>query len=146
MNNIAKDIYGNELHEGDIVGAVYRKEAYITLTVCGTIQSVNDKLVQIETQEGDRFGVQNKEEKVVKAVKINNYMPSKEDGPKDAAGQLIEVGKHVAVMRKIELGTTCKGFFDGGKITKITGSFVFFENKGPNGETRKGFDKVIVVD
>ncbi len=146
MKNIAKDIFGNELHEGDTVGAVYHKEAYLTLTVCGKIESISDRMVQIKTTEGDQFGVQNKEEKVVKAVKINDYLPSQNEGPKDAIGQLIEIGKRVAVMRKVELGTTCKGFFDGGKITKITGSYVFFENAGPNGETRKGFDKVVIIN
>lgn len=144
---ILKDIYGRELIKGDTLAVVWHPEAYKFSILKARIVNIRENYVDVETDTGDTASYKKNDENVVTRVLklVNSDVADNSNTPKDAVGQPINIGDRVAFQLPIELGNTCKGFEDGGRIVKITTSFVFTTDESTTKQRKKGMNKTVRI-
>lgn len=142
-----KDIYSQVLAVNDTVAVLYHPRAYEFELKRAKITEIENNKLFVELDNGERCFYKPDDEGIITRVLKLAIGGSKEDNSSvcDAIGQPIRIGDRVAFQKPIELGNTCRGFEDGGKIEKITAVFVFCSPDEGGPQKRKKITSVIKV-
>ena len=135
-----KDFRGVEINVGDYVGFI---------SVHGyDIQIIKDRIRSFEKSrayfENDSSFTVSKDGCFSKLVKIEGRKAPKKAAV-DAVGQPVSIGDTVVFKGQVVLGTSCRGFVNGGEVTKITESYIFTKDPATGEEIKRVSSNVVVI-
>lgn len=139
------DFNGKELKVGDFVAYAHVHGLYAYTVFRARIIEFSEQSAVVELEDGRRARSMADNGRFPKlAVPLSNQKIKRKTFKKDAIGQDLIPGSLVAFTRSRE-DRDSKGFFIGGTVTRITGSFVFAKMSGDAPEVRKTLDKTVVI-
>lgn len=136
-----KDFRGLEISVGDCVGFICI-EGYDINIIKDRIRSIENRRACFENSSTSTLAMDGRFNKI---VKIEDRKAPK-NAATDAVGQPVSLGDKVVFKGKVVLGTSCRGFVNGGEVTKITQSYIYTRDPETGTETKRKSSNVVVVE